>query len=187
MPTTSPSYGWRLPTLADVADGPAAFLNMATDIEGTINDKALLTYTPSWNSSGAIQPSNPASREGKYSVRNGWCDVSIKLTFGGSTSGGSGNLDLGLPLIPSTAIAEALFHAKLYTPGVGWWNGYAFANSGSTKVYPFFPQSLNTPLCNPWRSSDASGAIGTGIPTLGGQYGIASGGDIVVYGRYYVG
>ena len=90
---TSPKYGWRLPDLGDVADGPAAFSALAVDAENTIADKTVPTYTPTWTAAGTSQPTNPQSRGGWYRVQNGICDFAAQILFSSSTTGGTGDLD----------------------------------------------------------------------------------------------
>lgn len=185
---TQADFGWEIPDLSDIADGPAAFTEFANGIAGTLKNAALQTYTPGWASNGSVQPGSTASREGVYAVRNGWCDIYIRLAFGAGTSGGTGILNTTLPIAPAAGVSHALLTCYLYTPGIGWFTGFASATPNDIRCYPFFPvggtgahhhaQWINAPEGNP---------ISQGVPQVIGGWAIGNTGDFGLSGRYYVG
>jgi hypothetical protein len=185
---TQADYGWDIPDLSDIADGPGAFTQFANDIAGTFKDKVIQSYTPAWQSNGSIQPGGTSSREGKYVVRNGWCDVYIRLAFGIGVSGGTGILNCTLPIPPSNVLSHGLFHTYLYTPGIGWFQGFASVNIGDIKVYPFFPVGgTGTHHCAQWINAPEGNPPGQGVPLINGNWAIMQDGDMSIMGRYYVG
>lgn len=184
---TEARYGWELPDLGDVADGPFAFKEFADDVSATIANTAIQSYSPQWASLGGQQPGNTSSREGKYAVRNGWCDVSITLEFGPGVSGGTKQLYLTLPVAASTAIKTHFFQAVLFSPGYGWWQGWAYADGGVNRVYPYFAHPTVPGLTYPWENAPESGQAGAGTPRINGTWAVANTGNLRVTGRYYVG
>lgn len=186
MPTTEPTYGWRIPTLTDPADGPDGFSEQAADIAATMADRAVLTYVPAWASGGASQPANPSLRTGTYRVDHGLCEVSIVLYFGSTTSGGSGNLTLGLPKAARSDIALQFLVCQTLIPGYpGIIAGLANVSPSAVVCQPTFPQAENDVRMAGWRSALDSGGAGSGVPLVPGQYPIQSGGWIMVHGRYF--
>lgn len=184
---TEARYGWELPDLGDVADGPFAFDEFAKDVSNTVADVTLQSYTPQWGSLGASQPGGTTSREGKYAIRNGWCDVSIFLTFGAGTSGGTGQLYVTLPVAPNNAIKFYQFQTMLYSPGYGWWHGWGNANSSSNRLTPYFAHDVVAGLTFPWSNATDGNTPGTGFPRINGTWAIQNAGEFHAYGRYYVG
>ena len=186
MPTTSPVKHWRLPSLPDPADGPDAFMKLATDAETTIGATEVTAYTTTWGSLGGAQPSNPASTIARFRLSQGWCDVYIHLSFNASTSGGTGILYLTLPVAPSAAYPHQSIQTMLYVPGYSFFGGDVRIDGGSTTTYPFFPRGLTNAGASNWQSADDTGAAGTGVPLVPGSYPINASGWLSVSGRYLV-
>jgi len=187
---TQADFGWELPDLSDVADGPDAFLQFADDIAATVKDRALISYTPSWNSAGAQQPSGTASRQGFYRVDNGICTFSAHLYFGPSTIGGSGKLSIGLPVPATSAISTQTVDTHLWTPSASAvWHGVGFIDvqSGWTTARPYFP--VNNSRSDMLQWAHTAGDFGLAIPTITGAVGgfnVMNGGDITLNGSYFV-
>jgi hypothetical protein len=185
----TPVYGWPIPDLGNVADGPDGFAKMANSIEATVSSKGFLSYTPAWTSGGSLQPSNPISRLGRYRVLNGWCDVIIQIGFGPSTSGGKGQLRLSLPVPAVADLTEQLLFAALWCPGAG----LKFLGVGQiltpsfTFVTPLLPIDTTHNNVTPWMSAqDGTGVPGTGFPEIPGSASVQSSGNIYVQGRYLI-
>ena len=185
MPTTSPVKHWRLPSLLDPADGPDAYMKLAVDAETSISASDVTAYTPTWSSTGAIQPSNPASKIGRFRLSQGWCDVYIYLSFNASTSGGSGFLWLSLPVAPSASYPEQSIPVQTYIPGYSMFNGLLQIQA-STVAYPYFTRGRSDAGASPWACTDATAAAGTGTPLVPGSYPIVTGGWLSISGRYLV-
>lgn len=183
----TPVYGWRLPDGGIAADGPDAFSDLATDIENTLSAGDWSAYTPTWTSNGSQQPSNPATKVGRFKVFESWCDFRVYMSFGGSVNGGKGRLYIGLPVPATSAIAEQWVPCKLYVPTVGSWQGTAQITAGATSALPLFNAHEGTAIAAPWLNNNDSGAAGTGIPAMPGHWTAENGGNIVVGGRYYAG
>lgn len=187
---TTPIYGWRTPSVNETADGPLAFATLAGDIEQTVASTATSTYTPNWTADIA-NPANPATRIGRYSVRNGFCELLIWLSFSGSTSGGRGNLRLSLPVPALSSIPEQRLNVKFWVPTLGTIPGIGLIfGSDNQRIAPYFPNHVNTGIHNHWRNVDGSGNGNdpkTGIPYIADTvWGIQSGGNFLINGKYAV-
>lgn len=182
---TTPIYGWRLPDLGVVANAPDAFLNLGTDIENTLANASVNSYTPAWTSGGSAQPANPTSKVGRYKVTNGWCDIAIFLTYGASVNGGEGILSLSLPVAASSAIPEQILRAKTWLPNGGNFEGVAIVNASATVIGVQFNQSAALATMDWWRGSNGAGSpLGSGVPSVAGQYGVQANGNMAITGRY---
>lgn len=188
---TTPKYGWTIPDLGDVADGPAAFSTLAVGIENTIADKTISTYTPSWVSDGVGQPTNPSARAGWYRVQNGICTFSAQIIFDSSTSGGRGDLKIGLP-VPASGTVSRQFagHAHLSAPGASGADrifGVISIGSGDTGyAAPWFPTSGTVSNHARWRvADDGSGTGTTGVPSVSSGWNVRNGGYVAITGTYF--
>lgn len=187
MPTPSPVFGWPLPTLAETADGPAAFANLAGGIEATLSDTTHLTYLPEWVATGA-QPGNPSIRQGTYVIKNGVCDFVVTIAFGPSTDGGGGDLSVGIPVPALSAIGTQIVHCVLYTPlyGARMWVGAGIIDNPNTRVRPHFPLDDSHASMLPWASGLSQFTGGTVPSGPNYPYSVQNGGLIAVTGRYIV-
>jgi hypothetical protein len=182
----TPVYGWRIPDLGSVADGPDGFSDLALDIEGTVNGANILTYTPSWTADGNAQPLNPGERSGVYQVRNKVCQFFAQLTFTSSTGGGAGALRVGLP-VPARAGMLQFAPCRLSIPADHpLWMGMAEIRSGENSCIPAFPVTSTNSIYGYWQSVSAVGQpTSTGVPrTVNGGFNIVNGGSITVAGTY---
>ena len=183
----TPVYGWRLPDGPIGANGPVALSNLATDIETTLAGVQYQNYTPSWTSDGLQQPSNAATKIGRYRLANGWCDFSIFISFGASVSGGKGRLQLGLPVAASSQLFEQITRAKLWNPNVGAViDGIGLISAGGTSVWPMFTVASTNSNLGYWTNNDNANNPGTGIPQFPGHWTAENGGNVAVTGRYLV-
>jgi hypothetical protein len=182
----TPVYGWRIPDLGSVADGPDGFSDLALDIEGTVNGSNILAYTPSWSSDGGNQPTNPASRSGTYQVRNKVCQFAARLTFGSSTNAGTGILRVGLPLQARAGMLQ-FATCYLYVPNDHpVWFGQSEIRGGENTCIPGFTDRTNG-LFGYWINGAEGTSAPTGQPrTVNGGYSVTNGGYIQVAGSYFV-
>lgn len=187
MPTPSPVFGWPLPVLADVADGPDAFSDLGLAIEGTINNPNVLTYTPSWTADGTIQPVNPSTRVGYYQMQKKICHVYARIEFGASVGGGNGALRIGLPAPGKTGMIQ-LLNCWTFIPGNGHFEGLGEVRAGEQTVLPRFPYSPGNCTVAYWQSESVGGGIGTTIPAAlsGTVRSVTNGAYIVINGSYIV-
>src|SRR5690349_7658926 len=71
MATTTPD-SWTTPDLSSAAD-ITQLTALMQQVEATLNNRQTLTYTPTWTSAGAQQPTNPSERFGLYKIGfDGW-------------------------------------------------------------------------------------------------------------------
>lgn len=183
MVATTPSHGWPYPTLTDPADAFAAFQAALLGVEATIDAAGVQAYTPSWTADTSA-PSNLLTNIGRYRLSGGYCTVSVFMTFGASTSGGTGPLHVSLPLPATGLVIEQLLTCKLYLPNGGEFPGVCLVGSGSSVCTPHFPASATDVRINSWQSADASAAVGTGRPLISGQFSVQNGGNFTMSGRY---
>lgn len=180
-------YGWRLPDGPLGANGPKAFSELAGDIEGTLSGVRMQSYTPTWSSDGSQQPSNPASRIGRYQLSNGWCDFSIYISFSSTSSGGKGRLSLGLPAPASSQLAEQVVRAKLWHGTTGLIvDGIGLIAAGASAVRPMWTVSQSNSNIDFWLNNNDGNQPGTGIPQIPSHWTVEPGGNVVVSGRYLV-
>ena len=110
------------PVGSDRANGNPSLQSIATAVDtglsSTLTENTVQAFDPVW--SGSI---GNGSKVGYYSVRNGRCTLSINLTFGTSTSGGTGTLSVNLPVLPSLLVEQEIT-CKLLVPGTGSFLGF---------------------------------------------------------------
>lgn len=186
MGTTS-TFGWRFPNLADPANASANFSTALGDVENTVKDTTIQTYTPAWTSDGDTQPSG-GTRTGWYRVDNGICHFAIRLTGDGS-NGGTGGLTLSVPLTPNASIPRQIMPAEIYVPyaGAGQYLGHAMVtNVNGTQLLVYFPASSSDTRLSNWRNATNGNGAGTGIPLIPSWYGMIAGAEVVISGSYFL-
>lgn len=188
MVSFTPVFSWPIPSLADIADAPDAFDDALNAIESTMIVDQVLTYTPTWGGSLAA-PASPSAIAGRYRVQNGMCDLWIGMTFGASTSGGSGPLTLTVPIAARASVAEQWLPCKIFVPGVNGGNffGAAYVVNGGSLIYPHFPKSATDNRVQNWAGEATIGSgTGTGTPAISGSYTVLNGGNFYLTGRYII-
>jgi hypothetical protein len=181
-------YDLPWPELGDPSDGPDGYqdLALATEaaLKGLRDNAEDIAFTPSWRSSGSIQPYGMAWNA-RYSVRGGRCFVNA---FGqmqaASTSGGTGFLLVGLPVRTRASFAEQMLTCKLYVWGYSF-IGWAYAPPNSTECIPYFPVDQDHSHMGGWMGADSSGDVGRGLPNLPGRYSVGDG-NFSLWGSYLV-
>ncbi|MFG3426131.1 hypothetical protein [Streptomyces californicus] len=128
------------------------------------------SYTPSWTSSGTAPVIGNGSIGGRYMKVGRTVHVFIALTWGSTTTPGSGNLSLGLPVAAASALPGVLSATCTTTGSVNFLTGAAPLGNSTTSTGTIW-------LANPGTIGDWN-AWAAGGPTL-------AAGDIVrVYGTY---
>jgi hypothetical protein len=159
------------------ADGPNGFEDIALATEAglaaTLTENKAVAFTPSWSSQGAQQPNiGNGSKTGYYTVRNGWCTFVANIWFGTTTSGGTGFLQVGLPVAANSTLEQEL-PCKLWCPaaygdnGGGNFLGFVhIAPSAYGSCVPWLPYSRSSTVLGGWRNCDESASPTTGIPFI---------------------
>lgn len=181
----TPGHGWPIPDLANVADGPDGFSDLAIAIENTLDSRSQQSYTPAWASLGSVQPANPSARQGLYRVIGPNCYFNTVISFGASTTGGKGALRVSIPVPASTAIAEQWVICTLLTPGSSTrWQGIAqITSAANTWCNPTFCSSSTENQLANWMGSQESTVAG--YPSIGVAT-VQNGGHIRINGFYAV-
>jgi hypothetical protein len=187
---TTPVFGWPIPDLANTADGPDGFSDLALAIEGTVNTPSVVAYTPTWTSDGAAQPANPSSRTGFYQIQRKLCYFVAQINFGPSTNGGNGPLRVGIPFPGKTGMVQVANNCTLFVNGAGGnFDGNAEIRGGESTVLARFLISSVLNTVGYWQSAQSPGSdVNTTIPGSpgGGVYSVTNGGFIRVSGTYLV-
>ena len=182
------TYGWRTPDLVDPANAPLAFQTALQDAENTVKDTTVLTYTPSWTSEGAVQPSG-ALRTGYYRAANGICHIAVAILGQAGVSGGTGTLTVSAPLPASTTIRRQLIPAYFVavTAGGGVFSGFAnLTNTDGTKMRIYLPGSSSDTRLAEWRNATDGNSPGTGIPLIPSGWGMYENSELVIRGSYFL-
>ena len=80
---------------------------------------AWTTYTPTWAASSSAPSVGNGSLAGEYAVDgNGMVDLRLKLTFGSTTSPGSGYYTIGLPLVSAWQVDDPIGSGTAFDAGV---------------------------------------------------------------------
>lgn len=182
------TYGWPFPSLADAANGPAAFQAGLQGVEDTVKDTTLTTYVPAWTSNGATQPGGTVTKNARYRVDNGRCVIWISFLGGATPNGGTGGLFIGLPIAPRADMAFQILPAWFYCPyaGGGVYAGQGRLIGGQTAMPVYFPASSTDTRLSQWRNATDGNGAGTGIPLIPSWYGMITSSEVVVQGSYYV-
>jgi len=180
MVQSTPKYSWPVPELDDPPDGPGQLRDLGVAIEGTLEQSQIVTWVPTWTSSGSPKPANPASLTGRYSLSQGWCDFGFTLTLGSSSTGGIGGWQFILPVAANSALSEQVFYGFLFEPQVARFPLSGVVAGGSRTMRPFAPRGGDMRFAE-LRQSD--GGANSYIP--GNAPGpVQSGGRVTFTGRY---
>lgn len=140
----------------------------------------LQTYTPAWTGTGG-QPA-ASSMTGRYAVQGNLCYVEVNLTVA-ANGGGIGPLSISLP-VNAAAGAEQILQCKTWC-AAGDYGGYARVDAAAQVALPYFPESPTVARHARWQST-ASGAVGTGVPLMSGQYTLQAGHNFTMSGWYVI-
>lgn len=102
-------------------------------------------YTPAWTSTGTAPAVVNGSIVGRFQRFGRTIVCGINLIPGSTTTFGTGNYSLSLPVTAASSGMALLGHAQYLASGVGSTNnrfeGQVVISSGSTTCSPFFPPS----------------------------------------------
>lgn len=147
------------------------------------------TYSPTFtaNGTGAVQPAiGNGSVSGKYTLlAPKVCSFYASVVFGTTSTGGRMDLRLTLPLPPVNVSVRWPFVG--YILGVGGTQYFPlFGVSVSTDILLFVPMSPTNTRYNSLRNADATGAVGTGWPTIAGALSFDANSQVYVSGIYEI-
>lgn len=139
------------------------------------------TFTPNFTASitGLLAVGNGAI-VAKYMLISKMVYFNIFFQVGTTTNGGRGSISITLPTASSTMASEYGAGFKVFANAAGAdYVGYCQVIGSSTTAALFIPPSVGG-----FSNADASGAVGTGNPSVPGGYAIAAGSNLVVWGAY---
>lgn len=180
----TPKYAFPLPELDDPPDAVAQLAALANAIESEVQAPDLLTWTPIWKTTGALQPTNPASLTGHYMQRRGYVDFTVRLALGSTSTGGAGQWLLTLPIATRAGdMKEFLCIGRLYEPQVGNFIAMGAITAGTDIIRCAAPMGGTNPLLAALQQRNVTNTAGTHQPI--NNPGPVQSGTLVVYsGRY---
>lgn len=149
-------------------------------------DPPWTTFTPTITTTGPAQITyGDTFRAGRYRRRRESTDLFMYLRAGSSWSGGNGIYIWDLPVTSMTGI-EQIIPCKIGSIGSGNYFGFALIGGAALTCVPYFSFSPTTAQYFPFQQSDATGAAGTGVPRVAGQYPLQNNSvdNIVIEGTY---
>lgn len=142
-----------------------------------------VSYTPTWATSGGAPSIGNGTLTGRYRILSPKTVIfQVFLTFGSTTSGGSGTFTFTLPFV-GRAGGEQNVTSKAFTTGGFNYSGVGLLGSSATVVTPYFPTSSADTRLLPARNSN-TGAVGEGQPLIAGNYPWTNGSNLWVGGVY---
>lgn len=180
----TPKYAFPLPELDDPPDAVAQLAAMANAIESEVQAPDLLTWTPTWTSAGSLQPTNPASLTGHYMQKRGYVDFTVRLALGSTSTGGSGQWYLSLPIASRAGdMAQHLCIGRLYEPQVGNFIAMGIILANTSRIQCHGPYGGTSNRLVPIQHRNVTNTAGTHLPIH--NPGPVQSGTLVVYsGRY---
>lgn len=160
----------------------------ATDLlalAGRVNviEAAWTSYAPSWTCTGSAPVLGNGTLVGRYRKVGRTVDLSLFLSFGSSTTGGTGGFAFTLPF-PAVAGREQLLSVKYNVASFGNLFGFGLIVSGGTTVQPYTPTSTSNGQQQQAQNRDATVVAGTGYPRVPSADPFVPGANIVLGGRY---
>lgn len=112
---------------------------------GNITVGAWVSYTPTWTSTGTAPAIGNGTLVGRYSLQGKTCTVMVGLTFGSTTTAGTGTYAFALPFTAVTRAGNAWIGQALVTDsGVASTAGVCQVVSGGTTAIPVGPSNSTT-------------------------------------------
>ena len=137
------------------------------------------SWTPTWTCDNTPPSVGNGTMIARYVQIGKVVTVQMFLSFGSTTSGGTGNWHFTLPV--QCVGWEQQLVVKGYT-NAGNFVGSGHAQGGS--VTPYLPVSSSSCSMLVVRNTDATAAHGTGIPVAPGNYTFTTSGNLVIFGTY---
>lgn len=171
MPTTA--KGLVYPSSGDHTRIWEHLQNLATSIETALDTLlppgAWSTYTPSWGALTTNPVLGNGTIAGRYRQRGKTVEMQIKLTFGSTTTVGSGTYTFGLP-VPFAASSSLLLPARYFDSSTSVRSmGMSYGSSGASIVLAVHGSATNGALGGVTNSSPYAWANGDTIE-VGGLY-----------------
>lgn len=148
-------------------------------------DSPWTAFTPTWTASGGGASVGNGSLIGRWRYTGrGTIAVRYALTFGSTTSGGSGEWLFTLPSgIAAHSAGEQVMPCRVSLSGPGWaFGGVAVVTPSATTVAPFLSESITSTVLKHARNANSAGAPGTGVPIVGSGYSYSTGSTLTVEG-----
>lgn len=147
-------------------------------------DSVNQTFTPTFVTVGGTPAIGNGVLVGFYRRMGKLCWLRIYFQMGSTSNGGTGGIQFVIPAAIAAASAqEQWVAAKLYTNGNSQ-NWIAAAWLSGTSALPYAPATQTNTSILQVASANASGTLGTGVPTVSGQYTLNSGSNMTIEGVY---
>lgn len=146
------------------------------------------TYTPTWTCSiGNPAIGSGGSLTGRYSRTGKACSVSVFLSVGTTGfSGGTGDFRFSLPF-PAAQSTTMMGVAQANTTGGSYVGVLSTIGAVGTTTMAILTNVNSANTTTGWmRNADNTAGVGTGVPTIAGQYTLGSGSGIGMFGTYEV-
>lgn len=127
----------------------------------TAADTSWTSYPAAWTSSGTAPNLGNGVLIGRYQKLGRTVDMTINLTVGTTTTGGTGNSFLSLPIQAANAGCTYIGHAQ-FAGNARWAGQFVIAPAGTTGT-PFFPAgAADVRLTQMSPNTNAPEAVGSG-------------------------
>lgn len=134
--------------------------------------------------------SNPSVGNGlvtaSYALVGDLCYFAFQFAFGSTTGGGSGYWRIVPPVATAVSNEQAFGTCRLVLPLNGIQLMGTLSLTPATGISPYFPLDFSTNAVFGFRSADASGASGTGIPNVPANFPVQPAGILWMSGAYLV-
>lgn len=158
-----------------VSDGAAWSVFSATNWQ---------TFAPTWTTTSGSAPSiGNGVLSGRYRQIGNTVQFRIWLSMGSTSSGGENDWRWALPVAAKSGFGEQAVTVKMFAQNGNYFGVGLIADGGSV-VAILMPTSATDNKAQFGRNSTAPAAVGTGIPTIAGQFTLVNGSNIVIEGTY---
>lgn len=138
-PATVPTF------VAGATTGVVAKLNDLRDALKAVGDP-WTSYTPTWTAASVNPAIGDGTLTGKYVAAGKLIHFRIVITMGGTTTYGTGQWFLTLPVAPVGTLGRAQFVASFYDSGTADRTGVATWVAGSTRLDLHFLQTAGSAM-----------------------------------------
>jgi hypothetical protein len=178
--------------LTEVIIGDRVVIDFSTGggvwCRGVIGGQGWIAYQTTWAASISPPSIGNGILRSFYRRSGSSCEVSIFLTFGSTSSGGTGNITFSLPFQSAMPVEEAFGFAKIYTAFDGTnFVGWGLIAPGGAVVFVMMPINATDNRTAFMRNADATSLPNTGVPQIAGHYPLENGGNLHIRGSYRVG
>jgi len=122
MATTTPNFGWTVPTSTDlVKDGATAIETLGDAIDASLGG-AWTSYTPTWTGQITNPVINNGTIDAKYKQIGKTVYLRIDIAMGSTTTYGSGDWRLTLP-VEAKDVYAVILNVMALDSGTAWYHG----------------------------------------------------------------